>query len=150
MRFSTRGDYGLRAMLDLAMHYGEGPIPLKTVAQRQQISEHYLEQLMSALRKAELVVSVRGAQGGYELAAPPQEVGVGDVLRALEGPLEPRPGLDEPLGQGPDKVPAYGARVLWRLLAQKINDTLDSLTLDMLCQEGAREQARDASYMYHI
>lgn len=150
MRISTRGEYGIRAMLDLALRYGEGPVPLRAVAQRQNISEHYLEQLMSALRKAELVVSVRGAQGGYQLAAPPQEIRVGDVLRALEGRLDPRPDQGEPPGAGPDQVPFYGARVLWRLLAQKINDTLDAITLDTLCQEGAREQAHDSAYIYHI
>jgi len=150
VRISTRGEYGVRAMLDLAMHYGEGPIPLKTVAQRQGISEHYLEQLMSALRKAELVTSVRGAQGGYQLAAPPQEIGVGDVLRALEGPLEPRPAQEAAPGPGQDSIPAYGAQVLWRLLSQKISETLDALTLDMLCREGAQEQARQSAYIYHI
>ena len=70
MRVSTRGEYGVRAMFDLALNYGSGPIPLKTVARRQLVSETYLEQLMGALRKAGLVASKRGAQGGYELAHP--------------------------------------------------------------------------------
>src|SRR5690606_41596414 len=74
MRVSTRGEYGLRAMLELARLYGNGPIPLKQIAGRQKVSEHYLEQLMSALRKAGLVASVRGAQGGYALARPPEEI----------------------------------------------------------------------------
>lgn len=150
MRISTRGEYGIRAMLDLALRYGEGPIPLRAIAERQQISEHYLEQLMSALRKAELVVSVRGAQGGYQLAAPPQDIRVGDVLRVLEGRLDPRPEQAEPAGAGRDQIPFYGARVLWRLLSQKINETLDALTLEALCQEGAREQAQQSAYIYHI
>ena len=63
MRISTRGEYGVRAMFDLSLHYGKGPIPLKSIAERQVISEHYLEQLMAALRKAGLVVSKRGAHG---------------------------------------------------------------------------------------
>lgn len=150
VRVSTRGDYGIRAMLDLALHYGEGPIPLRAVAERQQLSEHYLEQLMGSLRKANLVTSVRGAQGGYELAAPPQEVRVGDILRALEGPLEPRPVSGTDLDEGPDTVAYYGARVLWRSLAETIQETVDSLTLDMLCREGAREKTRHSAYMYHI
>lgn len=149
MRVSTRGDYGIRAMLDLALHYGQGPIPLRAVAERQQLSEHYLEQLMGALRKANLVTSVRGAQGGYELAAPPQEVRVGDILRALEGPLEPRP-VSADGDEGPDTVAYYGAQVLWRSLAETIQATVDSLTLDLLCREGAREKARNSAYMYHI
>lgn len=150
MRVSTRGEYGLRAMLDLALRYGEGPIPLKAVAQRQQISEHYLEQLMGALRKASLVVSVRGAQGGYRLAAPPEETRVGDVLRALEGPLEPRALEDELPPGGVEQVPVYGAQALWRLLSQRINETLDSITLADLCREGARLQSENSAYMYHI
>lgn len=72
MRLSTKGQYGLRAVVDLADRYGQGPIPLNTVAQREEISEHYLEQLMSQLRKAGIVVSIRGAQGGYQLARPPR------------------------------------------------------------------------------
>lgn len=150
MRVSTRGEYGIRALLDLALHYGEGPIPLKAVAQRQKISEHYLEQLMSTLRKASLVVSVRGAQGGYQLAAPPQELRVGDALRALEGPLEPRAVADEPAGSGPEQVPFYGTRALWQILTEQLNDTLDGLTLDDLCRKGAELQAADSAYMYHI
>lgn len=150
MRVSTRGEYGMRAMLDLALRFGEGPIPLKAVAQRQRISEHYLEQLMSSLRKASLVTSVRGAQGGYQLVSPPEEIRVGDVLRALEGPLEPRAANTEPAGTGPDQIPAYGTRALWQILSEKINDTLDGLTLADLCREGAMLQARDSAYMYHI
>lgn len=150
MRVSTRGEYGLRALLDLALRFGEGPIPLKAVARRQDISEHYLEQLMSTLRKASLVVSVRGAQGGYQLAAPPEETRVGDVLRALEGPLEPRSLEDKPSGEGSDHVPIYGTRVLWQLLAKQMNEMLDGISLADLLREGARLQADDSAYMYHI
>src|SRR5690606_41229510 len=86
MRISSRGEYGVRALFDLAQRYGEGPIPLKQIAERQDVSDHYLEQLMGALRKAGLVVSVRGAQGGYELARPPEAITIGDVIRVLWEP----------------------------------------------------------------
>jgi Rrf2 family protein len=87
VRLSTRGHYGLKAMFDLAQHYGSEPIPLKTVAERQNISDNYLEQLIAILRKAGLVKSVRGAQGGYILARDPGSITVGDIIRAMEGPI---------------------------------------------------------------
>jgi len=89
MRVSTRGEYGVRAMFDLALNYGSGPIPLRTVAARQMVSETYLEQLMGALRKAGLVVSKRGAQGGYELADPPSGLPSGRSSAFWKGPLLP-------------------------------------------------------------
>ena len=84
MNFSTKGRYGLRAMIDLAVH-SEEAVPISSIAARENISECYLEQLAAKLKKAGLVVSTRGAQGGYRLARPSSEISVGDVLRALEG-----------------------------------------------------------------
>lgn len=89
LKLSTKGRYGLRAFIDLAV-CGEGqPVSLASIAQRQEISVSYLEQLMAKLRKAGLVESVRGVNGGYSLARPADEISVGDVLRALEGDLAP-------------------------------------------------------------
>ena len=87
MNISTKGRYGLRAVLDLATNYGDRPIVLSTIAERQDISEGYLEQLMGPLKKAGIIASARGAQGGYYLARDPKEIYVGEVFRALEGPL---------------------------------------------------------------
>ena len=87
MRLSTKGRYGLKAMFDLTVNNGSEPISLNNIAKRQDISEHYLEQLMAILRKSGLVQSVRGAYGGYILARKPSEITVGDILRALEGPI---------------------------------------------------------------
>ena len=84
MKISTRSRYGLRAMYDLAIHQ-DGPIPLREIAQRQGISEAYLEQLFASLRKGELVRSSRGAQGGYILSRPAGEISIGEILRVLEG-----------------------------------------------------------------
>ncbi len=88
MKLSTKGRYGLLAMYKLREVYGEGPIPLKKIAEEEQLSEAYLEQLFASLKKAELINSVRGAQGGYELAREPKEIKIGQILRALEGDLE--------------------------------------------------------------
>ncbi|MBO2520659.1 MAG: Rrf2 family transcriptional regulator [Clostridia bacterium] len=152
MRISSRGEYGVRAMFDLAQRYGEGPIPLKLIAERQEISEHYLEQLMGALRKAELVVSVRGAQGGYELSRPPASITLGDVIRALEGPVLTVHGTE---GEKEVEIPADAVERLiladvWKRLAERVNEALDSVTLADLCDEAARRRARDDSFMYHI
>jgi len=89
MKVSTRGRYGLKAMFELALSYGEGPISLTVIAERQGISVNYLEQLISPLKKAFLVKSVRGAQGGYMLYKEPKEITVGIILTTLEGSLAP-------------------------------------------------------------
>ena len=88
MKLSTKGRYGLRALVDLAVNSREEAVCIQSIADRQNISESYLEQLMRLLRKAGLVQSVRGAGGGYRLAKPAESISVGDILRALEGDLE--------------------------------------------------------------
>ena len=92
MRVSTRGRYGLRAMVDLAANTAGGPVALREIAERQDLSESYLEQVFAALRKAGLVTAMRGPQGGYELGKPAAEITAGDVLRVLEGPISPEIG----------------------------------------------------------
>ncbi len=150
MRVSTRGEYGLRAVLDLAQHYGYGPIALKQIARRQEVSEHYLEQLMGGLRKAGLVASVRGAQGGYRLAASPEEIMVGDVLRALEGAVEIPVDDDRPLGAEARCLPMYGTRLLWREVNRRVVDLLDSLSVAELLARAEREQSERSEYVYYI
>ena len=88
MKLSTKGRYGLSAMIDLAVYSENEAVSLNSIAERQHISEGYLEQLMAKLKKAGLVTSIRGASGGYGLARPAAEVSVGDILRALEGSLK--------------------------------------------------------------
>lgn len=87
MKLSTRARYGIHAMYELAVCGGDKPQPLKSIAERQLIPEAYLEQLMAALRKHNLVTSARGAQGGYTLAGDPDKITVGMIIRALEGEL---------------------------------------------------------------
>ena len=89
MKISTKGRYALRLMLDLAMNHGGGFIPLKTVAQRQEISDKYLEQIIHRLNREGLVESARGAQGGYRLARKAEDYSVGEILRTVEGSLAP-------------------------------------------------------------
>lgn len=150
MRVSTRGEYGLRALLDLAQHHGTGPIPLRQIAERQQISEHYLEQLMGSLRKAGLVVSVRGAHGGYTLAKAPEETVIGDILRVLEGSIDFQFDSDEPLGSGQHELARHGTRYLWNRLGAQVAALLDSMTLAQLLTHARKEQAAHSAYVYHI
>ncbi|MDI3280045.1 MAG: Rrf2 family transcriptional regulator [Bacillota bacterium] len=152
MRLSTRGRYGLRAMVDLALHYGQGPVALKSIADRQNVSDHYLEQLMGSLRKAGLVSSVRGAQGGYELVRRPAEITVGDVVRALEGPIAPV----ECVSEAADAASVCGmintcvTRLVWAKLRDSIAEVLDSITLEDLCAEARELQSKQDAFMYYI
>jgi len=88
MRLSTKGQYGVLAMYELARHYGDGPVSIKEIAAEQQFSDAYLEQLFASLKKAGLVRSLRGARGGYQLAKEPDQISVGEIIDALEGPIE--------------------------------------------------------------
>ena len=132
MKLSTRGKYGLYAMLYLAQKVEEGPQPLKSIAQLA-LPDQYLEQLLGSLRKAGLVTTVRGVQGGYQLAKPPREIAVGHIIDAMEGPLN----LSEcVLEDEPYDCPHSGqcpARHVWEYLTNSINSLLYSISLqDML------------------
>ena len=100
MKLSTKGRYGLRAMIDLASHEEEGAVSIASISERQNISESYLEQLVRPLRKAGFIESVRGAGGGYVLAKPADSISVGDVLRVLEGGLEAVTCSPPPVNEG--------------------------------------------------
>ena len=129
MILSTKGRYGLKIMYELALNYGEGPMPLKEVAQRQQLSETYLEQLIAHLKKAGLVRSIRGAQGGYELIRKPEEISVGEIIRTLEGPLAPSECV---MDNEPECTKAENCvtRLIWEKIMEGINNVVDSITLN--------------------
>jgi len=136
-------------MFDLAQHYGQGPIALKDIAERQEISEHYLEQLVAILRKNGLVKSVRGAQGGYLLARPPQEITVGEILRVLEGPIGPTDCVADDAGEaGCSRMDACVSRLVWQKIRESINSVIDSITLEDMCRDA--EMIRQNFYMNHI
>lgn len=142
MRLSTRGHYGLKAMFDLAQNYGSGPISLKTVAERQNLSNHYLEQLFAMLKKAGLINSMRGAQGGYVLAREPSEINVGDVIRALEGPIAPVYCVSEENPGVCDEADYCITRTVWARVRDGLADLLDSISLADMCREAAESQKR--------
>lgn len=133
MKLSTRGRYGIHAMYDLAEHYGDGPQSIKLIAERQRIPEAYLEQLIGILRREKLVVSNRGAQGGYRLVRPPAEVTVGEVLRALEGGMNLVDCLLEEDSCG--KSCACPSRIVWMKLQDGLNQIVDGISLQDMIDE---------------
>ena len=133
MKLSTKGRYGLRALIDLALYSENETVSIQSIARRQNISDSYLEQLMRKLRSAGLIVSVRGAQGGYKLARPANEISVGDVLRALEGSLEAVScGGEDNSCQGADLCVT---KFVWERINSSIRDTVDSIKLSQLVEE---------------
>lgn len=131
MKLSTRGRYGIHAMYDLALNASGGPQSIKAIAERESIPEAYLEQLIAVLKRKGLVNSTRGAQGGYMLARQPEEITVGDVLRALEGGLSLVDCIDEEDACG--KSCACPSRIVWMKLRDGLNAIVDGITLrDMI------------------
>lgn len=136
MKLSTKGRYGLRAMVDLAQNNGGGPVSINSIAGRQDISESYLEQLMAKLKKSGLIKSARGAGGGYSLAKDIQDISVGDILRALEGDLSPVncPGVIEE-GEGCDVADSCATKYVWKRINDSVNRTVDDIKLSSLVDE---------------
>ena len=126
MKLSTKGRYGVKAMVDLAINYGEQPVSIKSISERQNISEYYLEQLFSSLRRAKLIKSVRGAQGGYILNRAPEEITIQDVLDVLEGPIEVSNCLED---GACNNIDCCATRLLWKKLKNSIDSVTSSITL---------------------
>ncbi|MCX7842493.1 MAG: Rrf2 family transcriptional regulator [Clostridia bacterium] len=148
MKLSTKGRYGVKAMLDLALHNSEGQVSLKSIAERQEISENYLEQLFASLRKANLVKSIRGSQGGYMLAAEPANITIGSILRALEGSLAP---VDCVMETDPAKCKRSDCCVtkfVWQKIRDSINEVVDSITLEDLINEYKKTNNKDELMFY--
>lgn len=141
MKLSTKGRYSVTALYELAQHYGKGIVPLKTIAVSQGLSENYLEQLMGTMRKAGLVTSTRGAQGGYELARAPEDITICDIITVAEGPIA----LVDCLLEGEKAAHCARAsecvtRGIWEKVCDSINDVLASITLADLCKGDGRKR----------
>ena len=133
VKISTKGRYALRLMLDLAIHDNGGYIPIKEIAKRQDISEKYLEQIISILSRAGYVQSVRGAGGGYRLAHPQKSYTVGMILRLTEGSLAPVSCIDNEENNCERSAQCVTVMV-WKKLYDAINDVVDSITLEDLVE----------------
>ena len=131
VHFSTRGEYGVRMMVELARHHGAGPISLADLADHEALPRPYLEQLVVSLREAGLVQSTRGAHGGYELSREPDQIKMGEVLRALEGPIAPMVcASEDPSHAGIcDRTGYCTVNHLWLTVQRAISGALDSVTL---------------------
>lgn len=148
MKVSTKGRYGLRAMVDLAVYSNGEHVALNSIAQRQSISENYLEQVFASLRKSGLVKSVKGAQGGYTLSRKASDIRIGDILKVLEGSLsvvEAEQGAD----LDPNSLQFCIKVNLWDKLDDGINKLVDSITLEDLANE-YRKLNDNQSIMFYI
>ena len=147
MKLSTRAKYGTRALLDLALHWGNQPVPLKDIAHRQNIPLHYLEHLMTPLVAARIVASTRGAKGGLQLARHPQEVKLNEVIQLLEGSITPVECIDNP-----ECCPHYDlcvTRDIWDEMKKAIDGVLEATTLQDLV-ERQKKKAQSTEAMYYI
>lgn len=135
MKFSTKGIYGLQAMIDLAVHNEEGHVALKSIAERQGLSENYLEQLFAILKKAGLVKSARGSLGGYELAEGAEKITVGDILRPLEGPLVEHKCAARSGEKCESSYNCFVTKNVWAMIQNGIDKVTDSITLKQLADE---------------
>ncbi len=149
MKVSTKGRYGLRAMIDLAVHAKGDHVALYSIAEKQGVSMNYLEQVFSILRKSGFVKSVKGAQGGYILAEAPIDIKIGTILRALEGPLSV---IDE----NTDKSKGNETRIqhcirihVWNKMNESLKQLVDSLTLEDLA-DNYRKMSGMEDTMYYI
>ncbi len=147
LRLSTKGRYGTRAMLDLAINYGKGPILLKDIAKRQEISIGYLEQIIPGLKAAGLVNSLRGAKGGYTLADKPKNIKLKEIIHALEGPTS----LVEDSNNNDysEKIDLCVIRELWDGLSKIIDDYLGKISLSNLVEKYNNKQ-KSQPLMYNI
>jgi Rrf2 family protein len=145
VRISAKGEYAIKAMVDLALHDGQDLQPIQDVAARQGIPQRYLEQVLLQLKRSGFLYARRGSAGGYRLSRPADQVTVGEILRAVEGPP---PGPDSPRrgGRGED---AAGLQELWQEIAEAVASVVDRTTLDDL-RRRALDRRRATRPMYHI
>lgn len=145
MKISTKGRYGLKAMVDLALYSNnENSITLKSISERQNISERYLEQIFSALRKGDLVKSIKGPQGGYMLGRDPKDITIGNILRVLEGELH----IVSTEEEGNDKVDICIKQTVWDKINESIDKIADSISLEDLIWE--YNNSDNNGYMFYI
>lgn len=134
LRLSTKGQYGVRAMYEIAKNYPDTPTTIKEISERQDVSVAYLEQILNKLRRTGLIASIKGPGGGYVLSKKPEEISIGAILRELEGPVAITNCLDP--SEGCSRVDICVTHLLWRALGEKIDGFLGTITLNDLLKEG--------------
>lgn len=149
MKFSTRSLYGVRAMVELAMNYGNGPILVKEIAKNQEISKRYLEHLIVSLQAAGLVKTIRGKKGGCLLAKPPHKIRIGEIVEALEGKISPVDCVDNEKVCSRSQICA--SREVWSKVKESIINTLNSITLEeMVKLQEQKSKNILKTHMYYI
>jgi len=146
VRISAKGEYAIKAVLDLALHRDRDLIPIQEIASREAIPQRYLEQVLLSLKRAGILTSKRGSSGGYHLTKAPEEITVGAVLRAVEGtgvPFEPQARPKNGHGHADDLAE------LWRQIGDAVSQVVDQLTFGELAAKAAQRRS-NARPMYHI
>jgi len=141
MRISTKGDYATRALQDLALHYEQGPIAIEKIAARQGLPVRYLEQLLLTLKRAGFLLSKRGVNGGYSLAKPPARITLGEILRAVDGPIEAIYCLEQPPRDECARESDCVLRDVWAEVGRAVSAIVDHTTLQDLCERMRRKAA---------
>lgn len=147
MRLSSKTDYGLRALIDLALHASGPPVQSHDIAARQGIPESYLNQLLILLRRSGLIRSLRGPQGGHQLARPPGAISIADIVAALDGPTASEAAKPPTEARGNDAATDLVVRAAWEQVNTAITDALGCITLDTLIEE---RQRHDTAAMFQI
>ena len=151
MKITYKGDYALKTILDLSYYYNRnGVVPLVDIAKRQNIPENYLEQIMLKLKGSGYVDSKRGIGGGFFLTKSPKEITIGDVVRVMEGPIEPiacgKKNHDDSCGEESQCV----FREVWMKVTDKISSVVDQLTFEDMMQRNDELKRQSQDYMYYI
>ncbi len=144
MKISTKGRYGLRVMIELAAHYGQGPLAVDAISKKQDISANYIHNLVSGLRSAGLVRTIRGPNGGHELAKIPAAISAYDVVSALEGSSAPVACVND--ASCCSRTSNCAAHDLWRDVATAMNRVLSNLTLETLAKTQREKQDEIVNY----
>ncbi|MCL0036272.1 Rrf2 family transcriptional regulator [Dehalococcoidia bacterium] len=147
MRLSTKAEYGTRAMLDLAIRSGEGPVLVREIAKRQAFSARYLQQLLLPLKVAGLVRATRGAHGGFSLARSPSEIKLSEIIQIMEGSTAPLECVDD--AGVCSRADSCITREIWGEMKKAMDGVLESTTLQDLVERQKRKQQSEGS-MYHI
>jgi Rrf2 family protein len=148
MKLSTKGRYAPRAMLDLALNYGKGPMSLKNIGRRQEISERYLEHIMITLQSAGLVQSTRGSRGGFSLAKLPKEIKLSQIIQAVEGSISLVACVDDP--KLCNRVDTCVTHEIWKKLKKAMLKVFDSVTLEDMLKMQKKKLSKQKDRMYYI
>ncbi len=151
MKLSTKGRYGLRAMLDLGLNSKDCAVSIKSICERQGISENYLEQIVATLKKAGYVKSTRGPKGGYSLMKEPIEISVGDILRVLEGDLNPVDCTIVNENKACDDSELCVTKFVWKKISESINQVVDNISLkDLMNEQYCIDKNNESAIMNNI